>query len=617
MKHNLVTDASDVEADSAPQEVEPKSEQQTASTRDVHGVKVRDARSLYKIPRTKTNTNILCTNQWALVVIGTLSSIFLYALDNTVVADVTPVSDPLRKVPTQMCCGDGFANASLDTREHVWRCFEVAMDLSWVSLLKPGFIIKTSKSSADGPPTNSFLLGGTAAVLPFGRIYGLFDAKWLYVISALVFNAGSALCGAAPNMNAVIVGRVLAGLGGNGMYLGVMTLLSVLTTDRERPGYLSFVGLFWGIGIILGPVVGGAFTQSSATWRWAFYINLCVAGLFAPVYLFWIPSFKPRAGSKSSALLHEIDSVGTILSIAGLMTIIMAINFGGTIYPWNSGSVIALFVVSGVIWITFGIQQTYSIFTTETQRVFPIHFLKNLNAVLLFISMAAVNVAGFIPIYYVPIYFQFSRGDDAIQAAVRLLPLIFVLSATILCNGHLMSRFNYFQPWYIFGSILTLIGGVLLSRVTATTSTGSIYGFEVLIGVGTGCFIQAGYAVIQAIVPPAEMAYAISFMMLAQLGGVGLGLSIGGSVFINQSVNNLAALLPGVSRADLQLAISGTSSSYFQSLDPAQRDAAVDVIVGGLSHTFVLIYVGGAVCLVTSVLFTRRKLFKGAVAIAA
>lgn len=477
--------------------------------------------------------------------------------------------------------------------------------------------LKPECSIADNPSTNRFLLGGTAAVLPFGRIYGLFDAKWLYVISALVFNAGSALCGAAPNINAVIVGRVLAGLGGNGMYLGVMTLLSVMTNDLERPGYLSFVGLFWGIGIVLGPVVGGAFTQSSATWRWAFYLNLCVAGLFAPVYLFWIPSFKPRATSKSSALVREIDGVGTVLSIAGLITTIMAINFGGTIYEWNSGAVIALFVVSGVVWIAFAFQQAYSIFTTETQRVFPVHFLKNWNAVLLFISMAAVNAAGFIPIYYIPIYFQFSQGDDAIRAAVRLLPLIIVLSAAILFNGHLMSRFNYFQPWYIFGSILTLIGGVLLSLITADTSTGSIYGYEVLIGVGTGCFIQAGYAVIQAMVPPAEMAYAISFMMLAQLGSVGLGLSIAGSVFINQAVNNLAALLPGVSRADLQLAISGTSSSYFQSLAPAQRDAAVDIIVGALTHTFVLIYVGGAVCLLVSVLFTQRKLFKGAITIAA
>ncbi|ROW17640.1 hypothetical protein VPNG_00856 [Cytospora leucostoma] len=535
---------SDMEA-GTPQVLEVKVDDST-SPRNIHGIK------------------------WILVVIGTLSSIFIYALDNTVVADVTPT---------------------------LVNTFGDVLELPWISV--------------------GFLLGGTAAVLPFGRIYGLFDAKWLYVVSALVFNAGSALCGGAPTMKAVIVGRVLAGLGGNGMYLGVMTLLSVLTSDRERPGYLSFVGLFWGIGIILGPVVGGAFSQSSATWRWAFYINLCIAGVFAPVYLFWIPSFKPRAGTKSAQLLREVDIVGSILSIAGIMTLIMAMNFGGTTYSWNSGQTIALFVVTGIIWIVFAIQQAFTIFTTTTQRVFPVHFLKNWNAVLLFISMSAVNTAGFIPIYYVPLYFQFSRGDDAIGAAIRLLPLIIVLSACILANGHLMSRFNYFQPWYVFGSILTIVGGVLLSLITAETPTANIYGFQILIGIGTGCFIQAGYAVIQAMVAPAEMAYAISFMMLAQLGGVGLALSIAGSVFINQAVDGLAKLLPDTSRGDLQLIISGTSSSYLDSLPTGQRAAAIDAIVGAMSHTFILIYVGGAVCLICSVLFTQRKLFKDAVAIAA
>lgn len=76
-------------------------------------------------------------------------------------------------------------------------------------------------------------------MLPLGKLYGLFDAKWVYIASALIFNVGSALCGAAPNLDALIVGRVLAGLGGNGMYLGVITLLSVNTSNRERPGYLG------------------------------------------------------------------------------------------------------------------------------------------------------------------------------------------------------------------------------------------------------------------------------------------------------------------------------------------------------------------------------------------
>lgn len=221
-------------------------------------------------------------------------------------------------------------------------------------------------------------------------------------------------------------------------------------------------GLVWGIGTVLGPVVGGAFVESSATWRWAFYINLCVSGLFAPIYSFYIPSFKPRAGTKIANLVREFDIVGTILSIGAIITIIMAINFGGALYPWNSGQTIALFAVSIVLFIVFGIQQGMTIFTNTSDRLFPCQFLRNINAVLLYICASAVNTAGFIPIYYVPLYFQFTRGDDAIRAAVRLLPLIVVLSAAILANGHLMSRFSYFQPWYIFGSVLALIGGVLL-----------------------------------------------------------------------------------------------------------------------------------------------------------
>ncbi|KAH6658493.1 major facilitator superfamily domain-containing protein [Truncatella angustata] len=506
---------------------------------------------------------------WALVVISILSSIFLYAMDNTVVADITPAA----------------ANQ-----------FGDVVKLPWLAV--------------------GFLVGGTAVVLPFGKLYSLFDAKWLYIISLVIFNAGSALCGAAPSIDAFIVGRVLAGLGGNGMYLGVMTLLSVLTSDRERPGYLSFVGLVWGIGIILGPVVGGAFTESSATWRWAFYINLCIAGLFAPVYLFVIPSWKPRPGEKPLKLIREFDFVGAVLVIAAIITVIMAIQFGGSLYAWNSGTTIALFVVSGVLFVLFALQQTFTIFTSTANRMWPVHFMRNWNALLLFMTAAAVNTAGFIPIYYIPLYFQFTRGDSAIEAAVRLLPLIFVLSAAILANGHLMGRFSYFQPWYIFGSVLTLIGGVLLSRVTSDTPTGQIYGFEVLIGIGTGCFIQAGYAVIQGMVPASDMSYGISFMMIAQLGGIGLGLSIGGAVFINESLDNLSVLLPDISRDNLQLVITGTSSAALRGLTPEVRQQVIDVIVQAMGDVFILTYVAGAFCLVASMLFTKRKMFGDAVAMA-
>lgn len=140
----------------------------------------------------------------------------------------------------------------------------------------------------------------------------------------------------------------------------------------------------------------------------------------------------------------------------------MAINFGNALYPWDSAQIIVLFVVSAVTFIAFSFQQYFVWCTTLEDRMFPCHLLKIKEANLLFVATAGCNAGGFLPIYYLPIYFQFSRGDDALGAAVHMLPLIIILSATIIANGYLMSKLGYYQPWYLGGAILLLIGNVLM-----------------------------------------------------------------------------------------------------------------------------------------------------------
>jgi MFS family permease len=220
--------------------------------------------------------------------------------------------------------------------------------------------------------------------------------------------------------------------------------------------------LVWGVGTVLGPVVGGAFEK--VTWRWAFYINLIIGGIWAPIYFLLLPSFDPRAGTPISKRTANFDYLGAVLSVAGFICIIMAISFGGALYPWNSGSIIALFVVGGVVWIAFFLTQSFSLFTTDRDRMFPLHFLKNKEAILLFLLMGTGAAAAFIPIYYIPLYFQFTQNDNALESAVRLLPFICVLSAFILMNGALMSKFGYYKPWYLVGSALGLIGSALMCK---------------------------------------------------------------------------------------------------------------------------------------------------------
>lgn len=136
-----------------------------------------------------------------------LSTTFLFALDNTIVANIQPsiISD--------------FGRVEL---------------LPWIG--------------------TAFALG-TMSILTWGKIYGVCNIKWVYMFNILLFEVGSAICGAAPNMVALIVGRVIAGIGGSGMYSGTLTYVSVLTSMEERPAYLSGSTVIWGVGSVLGPVV--------------------------------------------------------------------------------------------------------------------------------------------------------------------------------------------------------------------------------------------------------------------------------------------------------------------------------------------------------------------------
>lgn len=298
-------------------------------------------------------------------------------------------------------------------------------------------------------------------------------------------------------------------------------------------------------GTVVGPIIGGSFANSSATWRWGFYLNLVVGGVFAPVYLFRLPSFVPQPDASISARLRSFDALGTALQAALLACGIVAINFGGTVYAWNSGQIISLFVVSGALIPVFVFQQKFVVLTSLSNRLFPLQFLRMKEPMLLAVLMAANNAATFVLMYYLPLHFQFIKGVGSLKSGAMLLPLIIPITGTIMINGGVMSKTGHYQAWYVFGSVLVLIGAVLFckstsfsnmwispsgasqevsltvryqpDRINLSTPNKTIYGYEVLTGIGLGCYLQSGYAVIQGVLGPAHMAYAVTFMLLGKL----------------------------------------------------------------------------------------------------
>ncbi|KAL9640599.1 MAG: hypothetical protein Q9204_000655 [Flavoplaca sp. TL-2023a] len=499
--------------------------------------------------------------RWVVVVTAILSSTFLYALDNTIVANIRPsIIESLGEIEK----------------------------LPWVSV--------------------AYAAGEVGSNPFWGKIYGLFNPKWLYILSVAIFEIGSAVCASSRTTNALIVGRSIAGVGGSGIYIGTINILSSLTSVSERPLYLSFVGMAWSLGTVSGPIIGGAFAVSRLTWRWAFYINLCIAAFAAPIYLWLLPTRPIDTPLSLLQRVGKIDFLGVMLFVGATISLLMAIDFGGAIYAWESGQIIGLFVVTVVIWILFGTQQRYSVLTSKSDRTFPVQYFGSYEMCILFAQTSIAISSIVIPIYFIPLYFQFVHGASALTAGIRTLPFVFAAVVGAMLNGALFAKLSLYMPWFMLSGILTTIGGGLLSTLSLDTEFARIYGYSVIIGVAAGLVVQAPYTIAQAKHGLEAVPLVTAFISCGQMTGVALSISIGSSVMLNQATDRIASILPDVPRAAVQESISGATASSLSFVSSAQRDGVLVVVASTLGSVFYMVVAGGALALLLAILMKRERI---------
>jgi hypothetical protein len=286
----------------------------------------------------------------------------------------------------------------------------------------------------------------------------------------------------------------------------------------------------------------------------------------------------------------------------------MAVSFGGVLYDWNSATIIALFVLSGVLFILFGLQQTFTILTTLERRVFPIHYVMVKEMSILFAQIAAASTNSFIAIYFIPLYFQFVQSDQALRSGVRLLPYIIPLVFATMLNGAFMEKFKYYLPWFLVGGTLIIISNAMLFYITLTVSTAYIYAALVLGGLGTGFFVNAPFAIAQWLVPPEEIALAVGFITCAQVAGVTISLAMANAVFLNLAENSITIIVPGAPKADVQAAITGVGGAFLKTLDAATQERILQAIVGAVQKVFTLGIAAGVLAVVLSLGMSRAPI---------
>ncbi|KAI1288179.1 MFS general substrate transporter [Xylaria venustula] len=496
----------------------------------------------------------------AVVMVSLLSSLFLLSLDNTVMANVRP---------------------------SIVETFHRIDFLPWLTV--------------------SYPLGELGANPIWGKLYKLFNNKILYLAALFIFEVGSAVIGSAQATEVVVFGRALAGLGGSGIYVGTVNIVTALTTPVERTHYLNFVGVAWCLGTILGPIVGGAFADSSITWRWAFYINVIVAAVAAPTCVMLIPPILPPGSCSTVAnRLKRIDYLGAILFLGAVDSTIMILSFGGSIYAWDDRRMVTLYVVTGVTWIAFSLQQYFSFLTVD--RIFPVQFIRSWEMVVMFVWSSISLSSILVTIFSLPLFYQFVHAESALKSGVYTIPFIAAIVVSIGTTGPIFAKFPYYMAWFAGASILMLIGNALLSTIHYTTSFGAIAGYTIIGGLGVATVVQLGFTVAQVKVAPSSVPEVSQFLSCAQMAGLALSLGISTLVFLNRATEDIAVILPNLPRHEIMAAIDSANTALLDNLDSETVLRIRDTIARTVGQVFYLNVAGAALGLLLALTMKREKL---------
>src|SRR6266571_7028661 len=198
--------------------------------------------------------------------------------------------------------------------------------------------------------TTAYMLTSTVMVPIYGKLSDLFGRKPIFLIGVVLFLAGSALSGAAQDMNQLIAFRAFQGLGAGALMPIAIAIVGDLFTPRERGKWQGVTGGVWGLSAIIGPTLGGWITQNS-TWRWVFYVNLPIGIVALLVLIFLMPTLRSKATNVS------IDYIGAALLVVGTVPMLLGFTWAGTQYDWLSPQIIGLFAVALVALTTFVIYE--------------------------------------------------------------------------------------------------------------------------------------------------------------------------------------------------------------------------------------------------------------------
>ncbi|KXJ34801.1 MFS transporter [Bacillus spizizenii] len=320
--------------------------------------------------------------------------------------------------------------------------------------------------------TTAYLLTSTTIVPIAGKLADLLGRRIVYVSGLIIFMAASALCGMANNMTELIIFRGLQGIGGGIMMPMAMIVIGDLFTGKQRAKFQGVFGAIYGLASVIGPQIGG-WIVDSLNWKWVFYINLPV-GIIAVIFI-----ARGLQGRQQTGPIN-FDIAGIFTMIVGVVSLLLALSFGGKDYAWGSWQILGLFALALIGIVSFIIVESKA-----KEPILPMYLFKNRTFTFLNLIGFFMSIGMFGAITFVPFFMQGIVGVSASESGTIMTPMMISMIITSIIGGQLVYKVGI-KPQLITGMIVMAGGFLLLTTLDLDTSKLVATSYMAIIGLGMG-----------------------------------------------------------------------------------------------------------------------------------
>lgn len=363
-----------------------------------------------------------------------------------------------------------------------------------------------------------YLLTATALAPLYGKISDIYGRRPTLYAAVLIFLAGSLVSALAPNMLTLVIGRAIQGMGGGGLFALTQTVIGDLVPPRERARYAAWIAGTWAVASIAGPLLGGTFAEH-LHWSLIFWINIPL-GLIAMAII-----NNPLKKLPVVARRHSIDGLGAVLLVVATALLLLALNWGGSTYPWLSVEIFGLIAASAVFWAAFAIR-----LMRAAEPLISLEVLGDPIVRAGTLSMFALQAANVGLSVYLPVYLQSVLGLDASQSGTAMLGLLLGTVAGATLSGKTIPRFIHYKRIALVGALFSAACLVVFALVAATASLLVVQLLTALIGLGAGATFPVCTVSVQNAVDKAHLGVATGVLTFLRSLGSALGVAMLGAV---------------------------------------------------------------------------------------